>query len=357
MTAGPCFVIAEAGVNHNGELSLALRLVDAAAAAGADAVKFQTFRTELLTTASAPKAAYQIRQTGGEQSQSEMLKALQLDEPDYREIAAHCRRVGIEFMSTPFDEPSVDMLVSLGVGRLKVSSGDLTNGPLLLRMARTGLPIILSTGMGTLDDIRMALSVIAFGYRQGHAPGTRAFAQAFQSSEGQAALSQHVTLLHCTSDYPTPPADVNLRAMTTIAETFRLPVGYSDHTAGTVVAIGAVARGATVVEKHITLDRSMPGPDHTASLEPGEFTEMVRSVRELEESLGSSEKKPTGPEQSTALVARRSLYASRAIQAGEIFTEAHLACRRPCAGRSPMEYWDLIGTPSARNYAPGEAIE
>jgi N-acetylneuraminate synthase len=357
MTAGPCFVIAETGVNHNGELPLALRLIDAAAAAGADAVKFQTFRTELLTTASAPKAAYQIRQTGGDQSQSEMLKALELDEPDYREIAAHCRRVGIEFMSTPFDEPSVDMLVSLGVGRLKVSSGDLTNGPLLLRMARTGLPIILSTGMGTLDDIRTALSVIAFGYLQGHAPGTQAFAQAFQSFEGQAALSQHVTLLHCTSDYPASPADVNLRAMTTIAESFRLPVGYSDHTAGTVVAIGAVARGATVVEKHITLDRSMPGPDHAASLEPGEFTEMVRSVRELEESLGSSEKKPTGPEQSTALVARRSLYASRAIQAGEIFTETHLACRRPCTGRSPMEYWDLIGTPSPRNYAPGEAIE
>jgi N-acetylneuraminate synthase len=357
MTAGTCFIIAEAGVNHNGELSTALELVDAAVAAGADAVKFQTFRAELLVTAAAPKADYQIRQTGEGQSQSNMLKALELGEPAYREIATHCGRAGIEFMSTPFDEPSVAVLVGLGVRRLKVSSGDVTNGPLLLCMARTGLPIILSTGMATLDEIRTALAAIAFGYLGQGTPGLQAFDEALRSADGQEALRRRVTVLHCTSDYPAQIADVNLRAMDTIAAAFGLATGYSDHTVGITVPIAAAARGAVAIEKHLTLDRSLPGPDHAASLEPADFAAMVRAIRDVDASLGSPEKQPSAAERRTALVARRSLHVVKPIRTGETFTATHLAPLRPGIGRSPMALWSLIGTAATRDYEVGEAIE
>ncbi len=358
MTTDRCFVIAEAGVNHNGDVAKALQLIDAAAAAGADAVKFQTFKADLLVTELAPKAAYQLRQTGAAQSQAQMLKLIELDEGSFKRLAQHCRVRGIAFLSTPFDEPSVEFLVNtLNVAALKVSSGDLTHGPLLLAMARVRLPIILSTGMSTLAEIEEALAVVAFGLTGGGAPSRAAFVRARMSPEGQAALRRFVKILHCTTEYPTPLDDVNLRAMDQLSRVFGLPVGYSDHTTGIIVPIAAVARGAVIIEKHFTLDRSLPGPDHAASLEPGELRSMVRGIRETERSLGNIDKAPTASELGTAQVARRSLHAIRAIRAGEILTGDKLAARRPGTGRSPMSYWDVVGTKAQRDYAAEEPID
>lgn len=358
MSSKRCLVIAEAGVNHNGDLERALALVDAAAESGADTVKFQTFHADMLVTAEAPKAAYQVQQTGAGQSQAEMLKALELGPAAFRRIVDHCARRRLEFMSTPFDEPSVDFLAQdLGVKRLKVSSGDVTNGPLLLRMARTRLPMVMSTGMSTVTEIREALGVIAYGYLQSDRPSRAAFAESFASTEGQAVLARNVTLLHCTSDYPTAFSDVNLLAMDTIRTAFGLAVGYSDHTLGITVPIAAAARGACVIEKHFTLDRWLPGPDHAASLEPGELGAMVRAIRDITVCLGHSEKAPTASELLTAKVARRSLHAMHEIKAGEAFSSSNISPRRPAGGLSPMSYWDVLGTLAQRDYSANEAIE
>lgn len=358
MTTDRCFVIAEAGVNHNGDLARALELIDAGAEAGADSVKFQTFRADLLVTGAAPKAAYQVRQTGVGPSQAQMLKSLELSAEAFHRLAQQCEQRGVVFMSTPFDEPSVDFLVTgLKVKTLKVSSGDLTNGPLLLRMARNRLPIILSTGMSTLAEIEAALGVISFGFEGGEKPSRTAFAAALASPQGRADLERFVTILHCTTEYPTPLEDVNLRAMDTLRERFGLPVGYSDHTVGITVPIAAVARGAVVIEKHFTLDRRLPGPDHAASLEPGELKAMVAGIRETARSLGSTGKAPTASELDTAKVARRSLHAIRPIQAGEVFTSDNMAPRRPGTGRSPMAYWDVLGTKAQRFYDAEEPID
>ncbi|MFM8901543.1 MAG: N-acetylneuraminate synthase family protein [Burkholderiales bacterium] len=266
----PTCIIAEAGVNHNGSLDTAHQLVDAAADAGADVVKFQTFRADKLVTRQAHKAAYQERLTDAEQSQFDMLKALELSESAHRELLQHCTERGTEFMSSPFDTESLQFLVSLGVRRIKLGSGELTNAPLLLAVARTGLPLILSTGMSTLADVEAALGVLAFGYDSdaSAAPSRAAFTHAWARLPARAVVMERVALLHCTTEYPAPRDQVNLRAMTTLQQSFGVSCGYSDHTEGHAVALAAVTLGAGFVEKHFTLDRTMPGPDHQASVEP-----------------------------------------------------------------------------------------
>lgn len=318
--ATPVFVIAEAGVNHNGELDLALKLCDAARAAGADAVKFQTFRAHDLVLPGAPTAAYQARETG-ERDQFEMLRKLELDERQHRALKRHCDAIGIEFFSTPFSTDAVDMLRALGVARLKLGSGELTHRALVQHAAATGLPLLLSTGMATLDEIRAAV---------GWARSARG------STDG-------LTLLHCTSAYPAADEDLNLRAIATMRETFSLPIGYSDHSRGIAAAPAAVALGACAIEKHITLDRAMRGPDHAASLEATEFAAMVRAIRATSAMLGDGRKVPAPAERDTARVARRSVVAACDIAAGQAIEARMLAFRRPATGLAPADSDRLLG--------------
>jgi N-acetylneuraminate synthase len=351
------FVIAEAGVNHNGSAEMAERLIDAAVAARADAVKFQSFRADSLVARGAARAAYQVRNQPGEQSQLEMLRKLELGEDAQRALCAHARKRGIEFMSTPFDLESLDFLVrDLKVARLKIGSGEITNGPLLLRAARSGLPLIVSTGMSTLDDIERALGAIAFG--AAHPPGgerAAAFAR-MQEPAVLRSLSGRVTLLQCTSDYPAPIHSMNLRAMETLRARFGLPVGLSDHSLGTAAAVAGAALGATVIEKHFTLDRGLPGPDHPASLEPSELGAMIASIRDACAALGSGTKAPTPAELQTSAVARRSLVAARAIRKGETFGPEDIVAKRPGTGVSPMHYWDWIGRRAERDYEEDDPL-
>lgn len=355
---GAVTVIAEAGVNHNGRLDLALALVDAAADAGADIVKFQTFRANQLVTPSASKADYQIRNTGKASSQLEMLKALELDEAAHRRLIAHCDVRGVAFLSTPFDMISLDLLTDgLGLRQLKVGSGDLTNAPILLEMARRGCAIVLSTGMATIDEIAEMLGVLAFGYTDGKEPTRSAFRAAFASAEGQAALRGHVTLLHCTSDYPAIPDEINLKAIDTLAGTFNLPVGFSDHSEGIAIALAAVGRGAVMIEKHLTLDRSMPGPDHIASIEPADFKAMVSGIRLVERALGDGRKVPMPSELKTMPIARKSLVARASVRRGERFSPDTLTVKRPGTGMSPVLYWDYIGRAATRDYQAEDVID
>lgn len=353
------FVIAEAGVNHNGDVQLGLELVDAAAATGADAVKFQTFRASALVTPAAPKAAYQERQTGSDGSQLDLLRRLELSFDAHKTLLARCRERGISFLSTPFDLQSLAFLVKeLQVERLKIGSGDLTNAPLLLAAGRSGRPVILSTGMATIDEIERALAVLAFGYAGGateHA-GQAAFDDAFASRAGRDALAANVTLLHCTTEYPAPVAEANLRAMGTMRHRFGLPVGLSDHTEGIAVATAAVALGATVIEKHLTLDRAMPGPDHAASLEPREFRALVDAVRTVEVALGTGEKIPSPSEFKNRVVARKSLVTQRAVAKGEMFNCDNLGTLRPGDGIPALEYFDWLGRAASRDFAAGEKV-
>lgn len=350
------YIIAEAGVNHNGSLDRALRLVDAALAAGADAVKFQTFKAANLVSRSAPKAEYQQRLTDAAESQFEMIRKLELDEAAHRRLIDHCKAGGIEFISTPFDLESVGLLARLGVRRLKLPSGELTNGPLLWTAANTGLPIILSTGMARLGEIEEALGVLACGYLGITPTGRSMLSGVFGSAEGQRVLGQRVMLLHCTTEYPAPAADVNLRAMDTLKHAFGLPVGFSDHTEGLAVAVAAVARGAALVEKHFTLDRNLPGPDHQASLEPGELKAMITAIRTAESALGSAVKGPAASEQKNMSVARKSLVALTSIRAGEAFTQENLGAKRPGSGVSPMEFWDWLNRSATRGYQADDII-
>jgi N-acetylneuraminate synthase len=351
-------VIAEAGVNHNGKLDLALALVDAAADAGADVVKFQTFRADQLVTASARQADYQTRNTGVASSQLDMLKALELDDAAHRRLLEHCRKRGIGFLSTPFDHLSLDLLVDgLGLKRLKVGSGDLTNSPMLFAMARRQCAVILSTGMATMNEIEKALGVLAFGYTAQGEPDREKFSKAFESKEGKMALRENVTILHCTSDYPATDIEINLKAMDTLAETFGLPVGFSDHSEGISVSIAAVARGAVVIEKHLTLDRGMPGPDHVASIEPKEFAAMVAGIRQVERALGDGRKVPMPSELKTIPIARKSLAARVAIRRGEVFSRENVCVKRPGQGMSPGLYWDLIGQRATRDYAADALLD
>ena len=364
------FIIAEAGVNHNGDRDRALALVDAAADAGADAVKFQTFKAEELASTNAPKAAYQNETTDAAESQFEMLKRLELPHDLHRELIERCTERDIQFLSTPFDTGSLHFLVEdLGLRVLKIPSGEITNGPLLFHAGKSGCEIILSTGMSTINDIREALGVLALAMTKPAAPPSRdGFAAAFESENGKAALAEKITLLHSTTEYPAPVEDANLNAMETMRGAFGLRVGLSDHTEGIAVAIAAAALGAEVIEKHFTLDRNLPGPDHKASLEPAELTEMIAGIRAAEEksgdgirvveaALGDGVKKPQPSEVKNMAIARKSLIALRPIKEGEPFTEDNLGVKRPGTGASPMEYWERLGRTADRDFDPDEALD
>ena len=328
-------IIAEAGVNHNGDINLAKRLIDTAAAAGADFIKFQTFNTDRLVTRSALKADYQSKVTDMAESQHEMLRRLELAEDMHHELIAHCARRNIRFFSTGFDMQSVDLLVSLGQDIFKIPSGEITNLPYLRHTGRLGKAVILSTGMATMDEIEAAIEVL--------------------NKAGTPRTS--ITVLHCTTEYPAPMSDVNLRAMQSIRNAFGVAVGYSDHTLGIEVAIAAVAMGATVIEKHFTLDRKLPGPDHQSSLEPAELTAMVTAIRNVEVALGDGIKRVTSSEVKNKLVARKSLVASRLIKTGEKFTSKNITPKRPGTGISPMRWDEIVGKTALRDYIADELID
>ncbi|MBR9824356.1 MAG: N-acetylneuraminate synthase [Alphaproteobacteria bacterium] len=327
------FFIAEAGVNHNGDLANALRLCDIAHEAGADAVKFQTFKASKLTTKTAEKASYQTENAPdmGE-SQQDMLQKLELTEAEFRQVRDHCAEIGIEFISTPFDEDSADFLNELGVDRFKVSSGDLTHLPFLQHLARFGKPVIISTGMATLSEVEEAVDAIE---QAGNPP---------------------LAILHCVSNYPAAPEQANLRAMQTIEMAFGRPVGWSDHTEGSAISLASIAAGARLIEKHFTIDRNMPGPDHAASLEPAELATMISDVRAVEKALGDGRKQPTPPEADTARVARRSIVAARHISAGEVFDANNLEAKRPGNGLPPKYLGQVVGRRASRPIAEGELI-
>lgn len=358
-TAASVSIIAEAGVNHNGDTGMALRLVEEAARAGADVVKFQTFRADRLLTRQAPKAGYQMQTTDAGESQFEMIRRLELSEEAHWRIFDRCRELGIEFLSTPFDTASLHFLVNeLGIGRIKIPSGEITNAPLLLASARTGKPVLLSTGMSSLGEVESALSVLAFGYlHPDEVPSRERFALAYREAMGGMQLSALVTLLHCTTDYPADPCSANLSVMATLRNAFGVSVGYSDHTEGIAVALAAVALGATVIEKHFTLDRTLPGPDHVASLEPSELQELVRGARKVADSLGSPVKVSQPEESANIPVARKSLVTLAPIRRGERFTQDNLGVKRPGNGISPIYYWDVIGESARRDYAADELVD
>lgn len=327
------FVIAEAGVNHNGQTDMALRLCDAALASGADAVKFQTFRAEDLVVRGAPTAQYQQRQTGA-QDQFAMLQSLELDEAAHRQIKAHCDAIGLEFFSTPFSVAALDMLVGLGVRRLKMSSGELTHRALVEHAAATQLPLLLSTGMATMQEIGEALTWV-------------------QAARGH---QRDVVLMHCTSAYPAEDASLNLRAMEHMRCTFNLPVGYSDHSIGLEAPLAAAALGACVIEKHLTLDCQLPGPDHSASLEPEPFARMVAGLRRVQAMRGDGVKAPRSEELDTARVARRSVVALQELAAGTVLRADMLGCRRPATGIAPRDLQAVVGLRLRHAVAQGVAL-
>ena len=354
------WVVAEAGVNHNGSVAIARKLIEVAAKAGADAVKFQTFKTERVLSRHAFKAEYQKSTTPGSGSAWEMIKKLELSDQDHGLLKKWCQQQKIEFLSTPFDLPSVDFLAKkMRVAKLKIPSGEITNAPLLWKAAQTRLPIILSTGMATLKEVEQALGVIACGYLNPSAskPSTQNFRTAFKSQKGQKILKQNVILLHCVTEYPAPFESLNLRAMDTLKDTFGLRVGYSDHSAGILASVAAAARGAVLIEKHFTLDKSMDGPDHRASLEPEELKNMVAAIRQVEKMMGSGVKSPAGCELKNKPVARKSLVTIRAIKKGESFSEKNIEPKRPGTGKNPFEYWDLLGKKALKNYEADEILK
>ncbi len=329
------FIIAEAGVNHNGSLKMAMQMVDVAVAAGADAVKFQTFKAERVISSSAPKAGYQKETTDADESQLEMVKRLELDEAAHIQLYQYCHDKDIQFLSTPFDLESIDLLNHLGMTIFKIPSGEITNLPYLRRIGKLGKPIILSTGMATLGEIEAAIDVL----------------------EQTGTLRTCITVLHCSTEYPTAMIDVNLRAMLSIREAFGVRVGYSDHTQGIEVAIAAVAMGATTIEKHFTLDCNLPGPDHKASLEPHELKAMVASIRNIEQALGDGIKRPSLSESENITIVRKSLVATHRIKAGEVFSPENITAKRPGTGISPMRWDEVMGKKAPRNFAVDEVIE
>jgi len=330
---GHTLIIAEAGVNHNGDFETAKRLVLAAKEAGADIVKFQTANVDSLVSEYAEMADYQKKNTGKVESQREMLQKILLSYNEFLKLSDFCEKIGIKFLSTPFDIESIRFLLDLGVDVWKVPSGEITNYPYLVEIARTGLPIILSTGMSTLDEVGEAIEVL-------------------QENE-----CGKITLLHCTTEYPAPYRHVNLNAMATLRESFGLDIGYSDHTLGIDIPIAAVALGAVIIEKHFTLSREMEGPDHKASLEPDELKMMVQSIRKLEKALGNGLKQPTDVEKKNAMAARKSIIAGKEIQKGEYLTEENLTTKRPGTGISPMKWNEILGTVAIRDFKKDELIE
>lgn len=352
-------IIAEAGVNHNGELELAKAMVRAAALAGADFVKFQTFKAEESLSAETPKAAYQKLATGEDGSMLDMVKKLELPFDAFRTLAELCRKEGIGFLSTGFDTESIAFLADMPVPLFKAPSGELTNARLLLEIATHQKPVLLSTGMATLEEIGLALGVLAHGFlgRPAEDASEAAFRAAYDDTAGRKALKKNVTILHCTTEYPAPMKDINLRALQTIEDAFGLPIGYSDHSQGIAVPIAAVALGARVIEKHFTLDRAMDGPDHQASLEPGELTDMVAAIRDVEQALGSAEKNPSAAERANAALVRKSVVAQEPISVGEVFTSANISVKRPGTGLSAYHYFDVIGKKADRDYRTDEIID
>jgi N-acetylneuraminate synthase len=338
---------------------LAARLVDVAAGAGVDAVKFQIFKTEKVLSRNAPKAEYQKRTTDEHESFLEMGRKLELSFETFANLRRRCEERQITFLASPFDSASLQFLLhEAKVPLIKIASGEVTNAPLLLQAAQGGLPVILSTGMCGLDEVEAALSVLAYGYLpRDSPPSIAAFQSAYQTGAGRRALRENVILLHCTTEYPAPVEDANLLAMDTLREKFGLPAGLSDHTQGVVVSIAAAARGAVVIEKHFTLDRNMPGPDHAASLDPDELAAMVRGIRHVESALGSSLKQPATSESKNKPIARRSLVAARPIKSGEAFTDENLTSKRPGTGVSPMRFWEFLGRPADKNYETDELID
>ena len=325
------YIIAEAGVNHNGSFALACKLVDAAKKAGVDCIKFQTFKSENLVSRTAKKAEYQ-KKTTGDSSQQDMLKKLELSFDEFLQLKSYCEKVGICFLSTPFDFDSIDFLNSIDMPFWKIPSGEVTNLPYLLALAKTGKPVVMSTGMCTLQEMREAIDVL------------------------QANGTKEIKLLHCNTEYPTPFEDVNLKAMQTMRDEFQMEVGYSDHTKGIEVPIAAVALGATIIEKHFTLDRNMEGPDHKASLEPNELAEMVCCIRNIEKALGSGDKTPSPSEKKNIAVARKSIVAKTKIKAGDTLTENNVTVKRPGTGISPMKWFEILGTKAVKDFDEDELI-
>ena len=327
------FIIAEAGVNHNGDIDIAKKMIDAASEAGVDAVKFQTFKAEKIVSMNAPKAEYQIENSNNTESQFQMLKKLEIDRRTHIELMEYCKEKNVMFLSTPFDIDSIHMLVELGISIIKIPSGEITNLPYLREVARQKKKVILSTGMSNMQEVKDAVQVLKqYG-------------------------AEDITVLHCNTQYPTPMEDVNLRAMISMRNELKLPVGYSDHTQGIEVPIAVVAMGATVIEKHFTLDKTMEGPDHKASLEPNELTAMVKAIRNIEKSLGDGNKALTESEKDNLPIVRKSIVATCRIEKGELFTEENLTVKRPGTGISPMKWDEIIGKVSDKTYEADEMIE
>lgn len=328
------FIIAEAGVNHNGSIENAIKLIDVAYWAGADAVKFQTFKTDLTINKNAKKAKYQLENTDSNESQYQMAKKLELSDDSFIKLANYCKQIGIEFLSTPFDLPSIDFLKSLNMRVFKIASGEITNYPLLKKIGELKKEVILSTGMSEMSEIQAALNIL-------FSSGTK---------------KEEITILHCNTDYPTPFNDVNLSAMQYLKRKLDLKIGYSDHTLGIEVPIAAVALGASVIEKHFTLDNNMEGPDHKASLEPKELKKMVQAIRNIENAIGDGIKKPSPSEIGNIKIARKSIYAACPIKKGELFSENNLIIKRPGLGLSPMIWDQIIGKTSTRDFEADEMI-
>ncbi len=352
-------IIAEIGVNHNGSLDLAKEMIAAAARCGADCAKFQTFTADSLVTPNTPKAAYQNVQTDASESQYDMLKALELSEKDHEILIQVCKDEGIEFISTPFSIPAMDMLTDrCDLKTLKIGSGDLTNAPLLYAAARKNVDLILSTGMANLADVEEALKVVNLGYSENppECPTPENFNDAWGAEEIRQTIERKVTVLQCTSNYPADIANANLKSMAAMGQIFKVAYGYSDHTSGSAASIAAVALGASVIEKHITTDKNLPGPDHQASIEPDEFSSLVSSIREVELALGTTIKAPCKEEYNTADVARKSLVAIQNIQDGEIFTENNLGFKRPGTGIRPIQWWQYLGKTALKAYRKDDLI-
>jgi N,N'-diacetyllegionaminate synthase len=326
------YIIAEAGVNHNGNPELAKNMIDKAKEAGADCIKFQTFISKNIVTKNANKAEYQLHQTDANENQLAMLQKLEMSFDDFIELDKYCKAQGIKFLSTPFDFESIEFLASINMEMWKIPSGEITNLPYLIRIAKMHKPIILSTGMSSLKEVEEAMNVLR------------------KNGSGE------ITLLHCTTEYPAPYTDVNLKAMDTLKEKFHVPLGYSDHTKGIEISIAAVAMGATVIEKHFTLDRNMEGPDHKASLEPSELKAMVRAIRNVELAIGSGRKTSVESEQKNIIIARKSIVASQSIKKGDIFTEDNLTVKRPGNGISPMRWFEVLGQEAIRDFEEDELI-
>jgi len=356
------YVIAEAGVNHNGDIDMALELIEKAAEVGADAIKFQTYKAENLVTKQAKKAEYQSKATGSENTQLQMLKDLELEYEDHFQLMDCCKDTNIDFLSTAFDIDSLRFLSNdLQLGTLKIPSGELTNSPILIEFAKTGCEIIISSGMSDIEEIGDALGALAFGFLYGNnekfQPSRTIFNETLKTKESQLYLSEKVTLLHCLTEYPAPTDEINLNAIQTLRNIFNIRVGYSDHTEGVLASLIAVSHGATIIEKHLTLDKNLPGPDHKASLEPEEFKLLVDQIRLTEKMMGDGKKRLMPSELKNVANARKSIIASSKINKGETFTHENLSIKRPGSGVSPIYYWDLLGAKAEKNYEVDDLIK